>query len=171
MQSPYIRQISRTQDAQLDPRPCTIGSAYSTPLAAVPGSDPFFTTVNYKGAFANDWSQLWIRNWTTLARNGHLVTTPVEACPLVNTNDLDGNLLNVFRIYPNPTSQNFMVESKFDAAVNVEIFDLAGRLVSQRMSLAPGTQQVTINELKAGMYLIKFTTEDGKNATKRLIVE
>jgi hypothetical protein len=168
--TPYLRSIDRGQVQLLDPRPCLVGTAYASPLASVP-TDPFYSTTNFKGAFSESWNDLWIRDWTALARNNNLVSTPIENCLSVSTNDLNGNLQDVFRIFPNPTSKFFTVESKFDATVNVEIFDMAGRLVAQRLSLASGTQQVTINELSSGMYLIKFTTEDGRSATKKLIVE
>jgi hypothetical protein len=169
--SPYIRAISRTQNAQLDPRPCVVGSAYATPRAALPAGDPFFSNVDFKGAFSADWNNLWLRDWSTLARNGHLPASPVENCPTVNTDEITGGIENAIRIFPNPASELFVVESTLEEPVSMEIFDLAGRLVSQRLTLATGMQQVYINELSTGMYLVRFRAENGKTATMKLIVE
>jgi hypothetical protein len=166
--SPYIRSISRTQDRLLDPRPCTVGTAYSTALATVP-SDIFFTAVNYKGAFGSEWNNLWIRGWTALDRNAHIPSAPIENCPTVSTDQ--AGLNQVFSIYPNPAKGMFMVDSKFDEPVMFEIFDLSGRIVEQRIALQSGVQQVQINQLSTGMYLIRFSTESGQTVTKKLIVE
>jgi len=166
--SPYILSISRTQNNQLDPRPCPIGSAYTTSRAAVPGGDPFFSTVNFKGAFSSEWNELWVRGWSALDRNQHLVTT-ATACATTGVDAAD--LTNVFAIFPNPAKGMFSVESKFDEPVRFEIFDLSGRLVAQPVALQTGVQQVDINALETGMYLIRFRTENGQVATKKLIVE
>ncbi|MFN0015130.1 MAG: T9SS type A sorting domain-containing protein [Saprospiraceae bacterium] len=168
LNSPYIRSISRDQNELLDPRPCTIGAAYSTPLAAVPG-DIFFSTVNFKGAFSDSWNNLWIRDWTALDRNNHLTPTPIEPCPTVSTDDAD--LSNVFTIYPNPARDMFTVKSTFDEPVSIEIYDLSGRLMQQRIALQSGVQQVDINALGTGLYLIRFIAENGQFTTKKLMVE
>jgi len=166
--SPYLGSISREQDNLLDPRPCTIGSAYTTTRAAVPGGDPFFSNVDFKGAFSSEWNELWIRGWSTLERNGHLVTAPTP-CATTGTND--AALANVFSIYPNPAKGMFTVESKFEEPVRFRIYDMSGRLVAQPVALQAGVQQVFIDELMTGMYLIQFQTEAGQTTTKKLLVE
>jgi hypothetical protein len=168
--NPKIVSISRDPNGQLDPRATGSAAAFTTPLANYPVGNTFFTPVNYKGAFGNCWSDLWIRGWTTLARNGHLVSTPSVDCA-VGVEDLDNSLLSVFRIFPNPAQGVFMVESNFDREVSIEIFDMAGRLVSSVNALPTGVHQIAITALPAGMYAIKFRTDDGKIVTKKLIVE
>jgi hypothetical protein len=168
--SPYLISISREQDNQLDPRACSIGSAYTTPLAAVPAGDPFFSAVNFKGAFGENWDNLWIRDWTTLARNGHLATAPA-ACATTSADDLDAALQQQFRIYPNPATDMFVIESTFEIPVQVEILDMAGRTIAGQRTLSAGTQQVYTNTLLPGMYLVRFRTEDGKTITRKLIVQ
>ena len=168
--SPYILGISRDQDNGLDPRVCQIGSAYTSPRADVPAGDPFFTEVNYKGAFSSSWNNLWLRGWSTLDRNSHLVTSETM-CPSVSTEELAGDLYDVFQIYPNPASGMFIVESSFNQPVNIEIYDMSGRMVANRLNLNSGVEQVSIEELSKGMYMIKFRTEEGKVVTKKLIVQ
>jgi plastocyanin len=166
---PKIVSISRDQNNLLDPRVTGGAAAFTTPFAAYP-SNPFFTTVDYKGAFSNCWSDLWIRDWSTLAKNGHLVNTPNIDCS-VGTEDLDNSLVSIFRIFPNPARGTFIVESQFDSEVGIEIFDMAGRMVSQINSIPTGQHVIEINALVPGMYAIKFRTADGKVITKKLIVE
>jgi hypothetical protein len=167
--TPNLASVSRNQDEKLDPRACLDGAAYSTPLAALPSNDPFFTAVNYKGAFSAEWNELWVRNWTALDRNNHLAPTPI-AC-IVDVTKVDLN--TAFRIYPNPAHDQFVIESAFAQPVNVEILDMTGRLVAERIDLpvGGGVQPVQINTLAKGIYVIKFRTTDGAVSAKKLIVE
>lgn len=168
--SPYLAAINREQAEILDPRPCPVGSAYTTALAAVPSADPFFTTVNYKGAFSSEWNELWVRNWTALDRNNHLANVPT-ACPTVDVNSPEMEL--AIRIFPNPTSEFFVIESGLDQELNLEVLDMSGRVVTERMSLPMGgsSAPVQISALAKGMYIIKFYTNAGDIITKKLIVE
>ena len=65
---PAISGISRTTDGNLDPRPGANNGAYSN-LADFPSEDPFFSKVDYKGAFGD---HLWLRGWTALDEYGLL---------------------------------------------------------------------------------------------------
>jgi len=161
---PQILRISRQQDNMLDPRVLSTGAAYNTQLATYPAGDPFFTSVNYKGAFAESDDAFWLRGWTTLWTNQHI--------GLVNsTEQVDVTLNEVFNIFPNPASSAFTVVSKFNEPVNIEIFDLSGQLLRTLNSVADELTRVEIAALPAGMYVIKFTTQGGKFVTKKLIVD
>lgn len=166
---PKIVSISRTADGRLDPRACTDGSAYTTPRAALPAGDAFFDAVTFKGAFGADPSAMWLRGWSALARHGHLPAS-LPAC-VTSTQDFDAALQQEFRIYPNPARDMFIVDSDFDKSVTIEIFDMTGRLMTQVREVPAGRQRINISQLTNGMYVIKFRAEDGKFATKRLIVE
>lgn len=168
--NPQIVSISRDQDNQLDPRTKLGSAAYTTPAAALPVGDPFFSATNFKGAFGECWDQMWLREWSALARNGHLVNAPGANC-VTGTENIDNNLSNVFNIFPNPAHGTFTVASNFEENVNIEIFDMSGRLVAQQLNLSRGMHQVEISALNTGMYIIKFRTESGKITTKKLIVE
>jgi hypothetical protein len=161
---PQILRISRDQDNMLDPRVLSTGAAYNTQLATYPAGDPFFTTVNYKGAFSESDAAFWLRGWTTLWTNQHI--------GLVNsTEQVDQALNEVFNIFPNPASGMFSVVSKFNEPVNIEIFDLSGQRLRTLNSVADELTRVEITALPAGMYVIKFTTQGGKFVTKKLIVD
>ncbi len=159
---PQIIRISREQDEMLDPRVLSTGAAYNTPMAAYP-ADPFFTQVNYKGAFSAD-AGIWLQDWTALWNNRHI--------GLVNSaEEVDLTLNEVFNVFPNPASGAFTVMSKFNEPVNIEIFNLAGQRLRTLNTQADELTRVEIAALPAGMYVIKFTTQSGKFATKKLIVE
>ena len=165
--SPYLVSVSREQNEQLDPRACSVGSAYTTPMAPVPAGDAFFSAVNYKGAFSEDWADLWIRSWTALDRNNHLVNAPA-ACAATGVDQVD--LSQFIRIFPNPARDVFMVSSSFEGSLNMEIMDMASRVLMQQVDLNIG-QPVQINALAKGMYLVKFRNAAGETAVKKLIVE
>ena len=167
---PQIVSVSRDQNNQLDPRVKLGSAAFTTPAAALPVGDPFFSASNYKGAFGDCWDQMWLREWSALARNGHLVNTPGVNC-VVGTENIDNNLSSVFTIFPNPARGTFTVASNFEENVNIEIFDMSGRLVGQQLNLNQGLTQVEIGALTTGMYMIKFRTDSGKVTTKKLIVD
>jgi len=160
---PQIRRISRDQDEMLDPRVLASGAAYNTTLASYP-ADGFFTTVNYKGAFAASNEDFWLTGWTALWNNRHIGL-------LNSSEEVDVTLNEVFNIYPNPATSAFTVVSKFNEPVNIEIFDLAGQRLRTMNASADELTSVEIAALPTGMYLIKLTTQGGKFVTKKLIVE
>lgn len=168
LENPGIISISRDADGKLDPRPTTNGSAYTTPLAALPTGDSFFSTVNYKGAFSANSTENWIQGWTTLARNGHLsgISTPTEEV-------LSFDIAEKFKIYPNPVSiqSTFVVEADFSQKTYIDIFSMDGRQLRSVKVEKNTPNQFEMNGLDRGMYLIKFTTEAGKFSVKKLIVE
>jgi hypothetical protein len=161
--NPQLFSVSRTANGGLDPRPSVRGAAFGN-LATLPANDPFFSTVNYKGAFGNDRAQMWLAGWSTLARNGHLgFTTSVR--------DFSAEVESKFNIYPNPTTDNFTLEFNFDESVRIDIFSIDGRQLRNVMVEGKGLQRKEMNGLGHGVYLVKFTTSSGKFAAKKLIVE
>lgn len=54
------------------------------------------------------------------------------------------------------------------ASVNYQMFDLNGRAV-QSVSFAEGSHQVGISQLTAGLYLLKFTDDQGRTATAKFV--
>jgi hypothetical protein len=65
---PLLRGINRTNIGRLDPRPQS-GSPVFANVRSTPADD-FYHCAEYKGAF--DGSDLWLRNWTALDKNGFL---------------------------------------------------------------------------------------------------
>ncbi len=131
--------------------------------------DGFFTMCNFKGAFSADEGRMWIEGWSTLDRNGHLNLGPLTSVD----EELEKNLVDRFKIYPNPTAPGaiFNVEYEFNEGVRIDIFTVDGRLLRTVPMQAKGWQKQQINGLDRGLYIIKFTTESGKFAAKKLVVE
>lgn len=74
-----------------------------------------------------------------------------------------------FKIYPNPTSGLFKVESMFDSPSTIEITDLLGQQILQLHSLSKGIHQLDVSNLSKGTYLIKFKV-DNSIYVERLIL-
>ena len=73
---------------------------------------------------------------------------------------------------PNP-AQNF-IEFNFNSESEagntwIEIRDLLGRIVLQKVNLSSGKNSVSTHELKAGTYLVNFYSS-GKTGHKKLII-
>ena len=68
-------------------------------------------------------------------------------------------------VYPNPTNNNWVLSSKNDEIISVDVFDLLGRNV---IALKPNKKEVLIDasKLSTGVYLSKITTEKGTSSRK-----
>src|SRR5690625_184147 len=90
-------------------------------------------------------------------------------------NDIDGTTLSVedfetasnIDIYPNPATDRFYVKVNNNA--QVEVFSIIGKKVVQTQ-VADQNTAVSIQNLKAGVYIIKIT-QDGATTTKKLIIK
>ncbi|WP_339839847.1 T9SS type A sorting domain-containing protein, partial [uncultured Flavobacterium sp.] len=70
-------------------------------------------------------------------------------------------------LYPNPVSGNVLnISSTANSAMNVAIFDILGKQV---INTKVNNNTVNISSLHAGVYIVKVT-EDGKTATRKLVV-
>ncbi|MFK7970426.1 MAG: T9SS type A sorting domain-containing protein [Bacteroidia bacterium] len=145
----------------LDLRPSSAGPAYTTSLT--PYSDPWFTPVNYKGAFAEHGS-FWIRGWTFMEQLGYFSTT-VSNTPALNEN---------FVVLPNPATNLFEVTAEGvtgDVAV-LSLVDLNGRVVlSQEAAIAGNKLNATMNieSLSAGIYMLQASVNGATVATKKVV--
>ena len=70
-------------------------------------------------------------------------------------------------MYPNPVTGNVLnISSTANAAMNVAIFDVLGKQV---INTKVNNNTVNVSSLNAGVYIVKVT-EDGKTATRKLVV-
>ncbi|MDX5320846.1 MAG: T9SS type A sorting domain-containing protein [Bacteroidota bacterium] len=158
---PGLKSVSRIQDNNLDPRPS--GAEVTTNIATIP-NDPFFTQVNYKGAFSSTGPQ-WINGWSTLDRNDHLAAalTSVQTINVISTS-----------IYPNPSNgqATLTFELKENDNVVVSIVNISGQVVNTLNlgNLNAGSNSVNIDSLPAGAYFVNVKGENGQ-ATLKLIVQ
>ncbi len=71
------------------------------------------------------------------------------------------------KMYPNPAKNNLFIETTLNSDINVSIIDVLGKeVINSKVS----NNAVTISGLTPGMYIVKIS-EEGKTATKKLIIE
>lgn len=158
-----IKSISRTQNNQLDPRPNSGTPALTSSLAPIP-SDPFFTNVNYKGAFGPNSTDLWLRGWSTLHRNNHLL----DVTAIDENSD---NFANI-SIYPNPANNTFIVAFNSESPVMIDIINFNGQIVKSINVTNAGfnSQLIDVNDLTTGVYIVRLS--NGYNVhTQKLVIE
>lgn len=163
---PQINSISRTYNASLDPRPSASGPAAS---GAVAPTDPFFTTVTYRGAFEPN-TPLWISGWTALSSTG--VTNVRES--------YQDNLpvsFNVSQNYPNPfnPSTKIVYTVAEPSNINLAVYNILGQQVAQLANgfKNVGTYEVTFDaeELASGLYLYTFEAGNTRITKKMTLLK
>ena len=138
-------------------------------------ADPFFTKVNYVGAFAgtqttsDNWAAGWA-NWTPTTTNYEYVRGSVGVGTISN------NLQNV-KVVPNPTSgiATVLVDLNAKSNLAVNITDMTGRIV---LHVFDGTKSTgisalpfDISSLSAGMYMVHIATENGARTVKLNVIK
>jgi endoglucanase len=73
------------------------------------------------------------------------------------------------KIYPNPTSGTFRIES-LQQIRNVEIYDYTGRMVLNKYGENADAVNIDTNSWGKGLFLIKITLVSGEQKTGRLVV-
>ena len=157
----HIKQgkITKDADGKLDPRPTASGSAYTTALANLPAGDAFFSNVSHKGAFSANSTELWIKGWSTLARNGHLSGTATN-----NQEILSFDITERFKIYPNPVNEVLNLNTKQDTEVySLTIYNLLGQQVQ---TITNPSNAIDVSSLETGNYILKIVTEKGVSSSK-----
>ncbi|MFH4964118.1 endonuclease [Gaetbulibacter sp. M235] len=101
--------------------------------------NPYLATVIWGGTLAEN-------RWNTLSTN--------------DFTDSD------FKIYPNPTSENYF-NIKTNQSLKVEIFDILGKSIL-KTQVDSNNSKIDINRLTKGIYLVKLISDKG-SVTKKLI--
>lgn len=82
---------------------------------------------------------------------------------------LKTNLANMFKIYPNPSSEILFVESADMMINSVSVMDLTGRIVSEQKNLELNLIIVKTSELNSGIYTILIKGQKGHYAAKIVV--
>lgn len=86
------------------------------------------------------------------------------------TTGIDKSVLSKYlKIFPNPTSGIFTIESCFENSVEIQILDLSGKVVQTIQTIYCGTNQIDASELSKGIYLIKLNYGIGYHI-ERLVI-
>jgi len=106
-------------------------------------------------------SNLWL---VKLDSNGCL-----EPNCWVGFEDVAENNLGI-KVSPNPANEwlNIKLPEK-TKPLSLEVFSISGQRVMHTKLLAP-LEAIQVNNLPVGLYLLKFTSEDGMSVTERVVV-
>jgi len=119
------------------------------------------------------------------------VSTKWEGDPTLCENSFDGEVedytINVqatlaieefgfdsFSVYPNPNKGDFTIKlnSSESSKINVEVYDIRGRVIYKNIYKESGdfSEKINLNHINSGMYIL--TVSDGlRKSTKKIIVE
>jgi subtilisin family serine protease len=76
---------------------------------------------------------------------------------------------SAYTVFPNPASSQCYITANTESEfVNCQLFDLSGRMIMQT-NLVPGVNNLNLNDLAPGCYLMKIT-DDSTVITKKLVV-
>ncbi|MEZ4686108.1 MAG: T9SS type A sorting domain-containing protein [Bacteroidia bacterium] len=145
----------------LDPRPSITGPAYTSTICD--NNDPWFTPVNYKGAFSAH-GDFWLRGWTLMDQLGYFPTTTA------NTPDLSSN----FTLAPNPANDIVAVSATGvqGAKATLNVLDLNGRTVLSQEAVISGDKlnaELNIKSLTNGVYFVQAIVDGAAVATKKVV--
>ncbi len=83
----------------------------------------------------------------------------------------ESTLASDIKVYPNPTDKDVFIEfGKEVFNVEIELFDITGRLVSQSDKISGTEYQFSLNE-KKGTYLMKIKFADGSVKEFKVVKE
>ena len=164
---PNMGGISREPNQGLDPR-VAFGPALNGDVT-VPGGNPFFDAVTFKGAFDNDTN--WALNWTALSDNGYFADL------VSGTNDPLSAIDETIALYPNPaadyTTVSFDVEGT--QSLTIQVMDMMGKVVNtvstQTYGAGTQTQEINTSDLQRGAYVVLVSGTKGAVAKAMLIKE
>ena len=88
----------------------------------------------------------------------------------VSVGSKEPNEINTYKIYPNPSNKNIIVESNKRSIVEVLVIDSQGRLVLKEQPLLSRVD-INVDELKRGLYFVRIIDSEGQEYTHRHIIE
>jgi len=103
--------------------------------------------------------------------------TPIELNPLPSDCQIyemivatdETASLNFINIHPNPVSSLLTVENNSNNALNIEIYDIAGRNVFQN-NFSDNHFQINMNDYSEGVYVLQCYNDEQLVMTKKIVV-
>jgi hypothetical protein len=72
-----------------------------------------------------------------------------------------------FKLFPNPAQTHCWVQT--EAAGRIQLWSATGQLLEEVPLQTAGRQQLSIGELPAGVYWVRFLQKDGGTAVRMLL--
>lgn len=83
---------------------------------------------------------------------------------------IEPNLVSDFEIYPNPANNRLTIKSNEEEVQKVEIFDLSGNILFRAINYGDRhIQNINLEQIKSGVYLISVHSEKGQTKTYKLV--
>lgn len=108
-----------------------------------------------------------IYNLTVTDANGCTVMSGdvvVDSQLGMNENDFE------FSVYPNPASDEIIIQADLNGEVTLNLLDGSGKLVLNQ-NILMNTTVIDISQFSSGIYIMKLTTKDGQVSMKKLVIE
>jgi hypothetical protein len=135
-------------------------------------SEPATTVTNNSGTatFAT-FGSVFLRNNSTTPKveidEVRVGTTWAEVTP-TGTASVNQNAISGLSVYPNPVKNGiFYINSDANAERIVTVFDVLGKQV---LNTTTSQNAINVSSLNAGVYMVQVT-EEGKTATRKLVIE
>lgn len=148
----------------------TVATLWVNP-SSVGGAEPASTVTNNSGTTTfPTFASVYFRNAATTPKAEideiKVGVTYADVTSLVLSNKDFGNISGL-SIYPNPAKNLLNITSDSIETKQVEIYNILGKSVlSTKVTNAP----INVSTLTSGVYIVKIT-EDGKTATRKLVIQ
>ena len=77
---------------------------------------------------------------------------------------------NEFKLYPNPVTDKLFLNATNTAAnLNIQIFNIEGKLLSIQDVALQDQKAIDVSQLKSGIYFLNIEDQNGNTAVKKFI--
>ncbi len=167
-EDPMLRGVSRTDNAQLDPRPQSGSPALEMSRVKDVPTHTFYSQTNYLGAFGHS---NWTTGWSFVAEGGFVETGIEEVVRELPTSvDLRQN-------YPNPFNPSTNIRFELDKTqqVRLTVYNALGREVKVLVNstMPAGTHMTTFraSDLPSGVYYYRLEAGTQRMTRKMLLLK
>lgn len=94
-------------------------------------------------------------------------TTP---CDAVSSSQDINSIADQINIFPNPSNGKISLETTDDNLIQIEVYNASGLLLENSFLGNSRAIDLDYNHLPTGMYILKISTEESKEAYKKLII-
>lgn len=137
-------------------------TTYNRPFNIVTGECYNFTIFDYfgDGLVSNNPGSYSLTTDTgaQIFSGGSFTDAEVTSFKIDSTAGLEEELQNSIRIFPNPSSGTFIVESGIDA-VKYDIYSLSGKLIKSG-NFVSGTSQINLEAVSNGLYILNLSVNE-----------
>lgn len=132
-------------------------------------NNAYFTQVAYRGAFG---PTNWLEGWASFTPKSNPYLAPITS----KIAELDAQVFGA-KIYPNPAQGIANIEFNVEKAMNMQIslVDMLGREVSStpKRLYTEGVYNtaLNLNNTPAGLYLVRFISEDGQKTMPLSVIK